>query len=177
MKIKRIYQKGFTLIELLIVIAILGVLAAALLVAINPAQKIAAGRNSTVRSDLSSLGSQANIFNTDAGTNCTFGTFPAGPMTAGVFSGTGCPATATPTYQVMGQDQGAAAGTNYIYKSSLTVGGVVNNCTGLTAVQACVAISISGTSQNDGINAAGAWCYRSATGTIGFVAAAANCTP
>ncbi|MBF8249689.1 MAG: Copper resistance protein CopC [Candidatus Levybacteria bacterium] len=39
---------GFTLIELIITIAVLGVLAAAVLIAINPAQKIAAARLATI---------------------------------------------------------------------------------------------------------------------------------
>mgnify|MGYP000660258094 CR=1 FL=1 len=47
-----VYKKGFTLIELLIVMAILGVLAVVVLVAINPVQQLArtrdAGRKSTV---------------------------------------------------------------------------------------------------------------------------------
>ena len=37
-------KKGFTLIELLIVIAILGVLAVVILVAINPQEQLARGR-------------------------------------------------------------------------------------------------------------------------------------
>lgn len=39
-------QKGFTLIELLVVIAVLGVLAAVVAVAINPAEQLARGRDS-----------------------------------------------------------------------------------------------------------------------------------
>jgi prepilin-type N-terminal cleavage/methylation domain-containing protein len=39
-------QKGFTLIELLIVIGILGILAAAILVALNPLEQFARGRDS-----------------------------------------------------------------------------------------------------------------------------------
>src|SRR3989344_8645750 len=65
------FQKGFTLIELLIVIAILGVLAAAVLVAINPGQRIASARNARVRADLANLGNLANVFNADTGLSAT----------------------------------------------------------------------------------------------------------
>jgi prepilin-type N-terminal cleavage/methylation domain-containing protein len=44
LKLKKL-QKGFTLIELLIVIAVLGVLSTAVLVAINPAEQIARGKD------------------------------------------------------------------------------------------------------------------------------------
>lgn len=48
-------QKAFTLIELLIVIAVLGVLAAAVVAAINPVQKINKAKDSTVKSDMGQL--------------------------------------------------------------------------------------------------------------------------
>ena len=47
------FQKGFTLIELLIVIAILGILAAVVLVAINPAQRIAEANDTKAKSNVS----------------------------------------------------------------------------------------------------------------------------
>ena len=50
------YLKGFTIIELLIVIAILGVLAAALLVAIDPVEQLARGRDSGRKSMVNQLG-------------------------------------------------------------------------------------------------------------------------
>lgn len=49
-------KKGFTLIELLIVIAILGVLAVVVLVAINPVQQLARTRDSGRISTVSQLG-------------------------------------------------------------------------------------------------------------------------
>jgi len=49
-------QKGFTLIELLIVIGILGVLAAVLLVAINPLEQFARTRDSGRTSEVTQLG-------------------------------------------------------------------------------------------------------------------------
>ena len=50
-----IRQKGFTLIELLIVIAIIGVLAGAVLLVINPAQLLAEGRDSQRLQDLDAV--------------------------------------------------------------------------------------------------------------------------
>lgn len=48
-------NKGFTLIELLVVIAIIGVLAAVVLLAINPAEMLRKGRDSTRLQDLATL--------------------------------------------------------------------------------------------------------------------------
>lgn len=55
---KRLFnnQKGFTLIELLIVIAVLGVLAAVVLAAINPLEQLRRGRDSGRLSSVSQLG-------------------------------------------------------------------------------------------------------------------------
>lgn len=49
-------SKGFTLIELLIVIAVLGVLAAVVLIAINPVEQIARGRDAGTKNSVSQLG-------------------------------------------------------------------------------------------------------------------------
>lgn len=54
MKIPKGYS-GFTLIELLIVIAVIGVLAAVILVALNPLEQIARGRDSGRKNTLSQL--------------------------------------------------------------------------------------------------------------------------
>ena len=48
--------KGFTLIELLIVIAIIGVLAAGILVAIDPVDKINQANDAKVQNDVSNVG-------------------------------------------------------------------------------------------------------------------------
>lgn len=55
-------KKGFTLIELLIVIAILGVLAVVVLVAINPVQQLARGRDSGRMSSIAQIGHAVEAF-------------------------------------------------------------------------------------------------------------------
>lgn len=67
MKIKSMFKKffsskGFTLIELLIVIAILGILAAGILVAIDPVDKINQGNDAKVQNDVSGGGRASEAY-------------------------------------------------------------------------------------------------------------------
>ncbi|MBI2613171.1 MAG: prepilin-type N-terminal cleavage/methylation domain-containing protein [Candidatus Levybacteria bacterium] len=55
-------SKGFTLIELLIVIAILGVLAAGILVAIDPIDKINQSNDAKVQNDVSGMARAAEAY-------------------------------------------------------------------------------------------------------------------
>jgi prepilin-type N-terminal cleavage/methylation domain-containing protein len=65
-------SKGFTLIELLVVIAVLGVLATVLIVAINPFQQLAKGRDAGRETVVSQLGQSAVTYAT--GHNGTYPT-------------------------------------------------------------------------------------------------------
>ncbi len=67
-------KRGFTLIELLIVIAILGILAAAVLVAVNPIKRQRQARDAARKSDVGQLATGLQAFFTTPGA----GTYPAG---------------------------------------------------------------------------------------------------
>jgi len=62
MVMRKTLQKGFTLIELLIVIAIIGLLAAVVLIAINPAEMMKRGRDSQRLSDVTNLKKAIDIY-------------------------------------------------------------------------------------------------------------------
>jgi prepilin-type N-terminal cleavage/methylation domain-containing protein len=156
-------SKGFTLIELLIVVAILGILATAVLVAINPSQKMAAAKNSTVKSDLASIGSAATLFSTDTGIGA--GCAGSYPMAFGA-TGVGCTGTAPTFMDAINSPSGAA----YVFKS-------IPSGTCNMGTIPCTAVSVSGPTFNDGVTTTGVWCWRSATGVITNPATAALCAP
>lgn len=60
-------NKGFTLVELLVVIAVLGVLAAGVLVAINPVEQLARGRDTSRRTAITEAGRGASAYYTTQG--------------------------------------------------------------------------------------------------------------
>ena len=79
-------QKGFTLIELLIVIGIIAILAAAVIIAINPGQQFQQARNATRWSHMNSLANSTYSYVISEGgsyPNCTDGeiTTPLGNLT------------------------------------------------------------------------------------------------
>lgn len=57
-------QKGFTLIELLIVIAIIGVLAAVVLIAVNPARRMAQARDTGRKNDIAQIATALEAYYT-----------------------------------------------------------------------------------------------------------------
>ncbi|MDP2704751.1 MAG: prepilin-type N-terminal cleavage/methylation domain-containing protein, partial [bacterium] len=59
------HKKGFTLIELLIVIGILGILAAAVVVVLNPGELLAQARDGTRLADLDSVRSAYSLYLAD----------------------------------------------------------------------------------------------------------------
>ena len=61
------YFKGFTLIELLIIIAILGILAAAVLVAINPGKRTRQAQDAKRKNDIGALATEIQGYYTAPG--------------------------------------------------------------------------------------------------------------
>ncbi len=59
---KKLLTLGFTLIELLIVIAVLGVLAAGVLIAINPLDRVNSAKDSQVQKDITALANAAEQY-------------------------------------------------------------------------------------------------------------------
>lgn len=97
MKIKGLAQrsstaKGFTLVELLIVVAVIGILATVLIVAVNPAKQLQKSRDTTRKSALKTLQSALEQYYADNGTyptsDCWSGTSGCWRLTAGSFLGT-----------------------------------------------------------------------------------------
>jgi len=76
------FLRGFTLIELLIVIAILGILAAAVLVAANPGKRTKQAKDATRKSDVGQIATALQAYYTTPGQ----GTYPGG---SGCGSGAG----------------------------------------------------------------------------------------
>lgn len=86
-------RSGFTLIELIIVIAIIAVLAVAVFVALDPARRLHAGRNSTRWSDTTAVLQAIKQYQADNSGNL--------PATATAID------TAAATVQIIGEDVGA----------------------------------------------------------------------
>jgi len=74
-------RKGFTLVELLVVIAVIGVLAAAVIVAINPGEMLKKSRDSTRLSDMDALRKAIDLAVADGATLTA--TTTAGDSTTG----------------------------------------------------------------------------------------------
>lgn len=65
MRNKKIFKQGFTLLELLVVVAIIGILSAIVIVALDSSKK--SGDDSAVKSNLHTIANEAGIFYTDNG--------------------------------------------------------------------------------------------------------------
>lgn len=91
-------RKGFTLIELLVVIGIIGILAAVVLVAVNPGRQFASARDTQRRADLYSITNAIYQYATENN-----GNLPAAITTTPTHMGTGAglvdlTADVVPTY-------------------------------------------------------------------------------
>lgn len=129
---------GFTLIELLIVIAILGILAAAVLVAINPAKRTNQAKDAQVKNDVGSLATELQGYYTSPGQ----GVYPA---SLGVLT--------TQGYLKNQPQQPQPTGGNYSYgftKQNVALGNTEVYVHGVLYDPAAVG---------------NVWCWRSDTGT------------
>lgn len=100
-------KKGFTLIELLVVIAIIGILAAVVFVALNPAQRFADSRNANRWSDVNSYLTAIHEYIVDNG-----GVYPAdlAALSADTTAQIGTDASACTTTENEGNACGTEAG-------------------------------------------------------------------
>jgi type IV pilus assembly protein PilA len=143
---KNIYKtkyKGFTLLEILLVIAAIGILAAIVLVAINPNRQLAQARNAQRRSDVNAISSAVyqKIID-DAASNVT--TMNTTLVDATVYAlGTGATAVCGPsgtTLVVTGTtaalDLTSQLVSNYVSSVPFDPSGGSAVCTGYTITQA-----------------------------------------
>ncbi|MEX2028328.1 MAG: prepilin-type N-terminal cleavage/methylation domain-containing protein [Candidatus Curtissbacteria bacterium] len=148
------FVRGFTLIELLIVIAILGILAAAVLVAVNPAKRQNQAKDSNTKADIGSIATALQAYYTSSG-----GTYPSAA------EGLNQLVTNQDLKNLPTTPQGGA------YTYTVTPGG----CAG-TPVSACTDVAVSNALLDPAI-AGNVWCFRSLTGRAAETTVAACTAP
>ncbi len=150
---------GFTLIELLIVIAILGILAAAVLVAINPAKRTRQARDAQRKNDIGALATEVQAYYTTPGQ----GLYPgAGSALCGVNSGL-TTLTASGGLKLVPTDP--SPGRSYCY----TTNG--------TSAEASVWATLEDPTTAGGNTGNYMWCWRSSTNTAAEILTAASGCP
>lgn len=152
-KTLRRLSSGFTLIELLIVIAIMGILAAAVLIAINPTKRTNQAKDSNVQSDVASIASAAQAYYTTPG----LGTYPVDTDTL-VTNGDLKSVPLNPS------------GVAYTYKKYPTSPA----CAG-TAASPCTEIAIQGPVYDQASGGTKVWCWESITGKAQVISVDTNC--
>lgn len=142
--VQKKFLKGFTLIELLIVIAILGILAAAVLVAINPARRTQQARDAQRKNDIGGMATEFQAYYTTPGQ----GVYP----TTGSACGTGGAAFTILTAQggLKNIPDDPNTGRDYCYS--------INAASSEVAVWATMEEPTSNLNNNDSSHQ---WCWRS----------------
>ena len=151
--VQKKFSKGFTLIELLIVVAILGILAAAVLVAINPTKRTGQARDAGRKNDIASVTTEVQAYYTTPGQGVyppTTGTACNGGTNMGGLS------ILTTSGGLKQLPKDPKSGWNYCYASN---GGEV---------------SVYATLEQPTVTGNNIWCWRSAASSP---SEAASCTP
>ena len=143
------FFKGFTLIELLIVIAILGILAAAVLVAINPGKRTRQAQDAKRKNDIGAVATELQGYYTSPG--------------AGIYPSSLATLTSQNYLKQMPLDP---TGVNAPYSYVTTGGGLTD-----VALYATLAEPTSGNSPTV------MWCWRSASAAVSEIAPAGSCVP
>lgn len=149
------FLSGFTLIELLIVIAILGILAAAVLVAVNPAKRQKQARDSARKNDIGQLATALQAYFTTPGQ----GLYPAGSGAPGS-PGLGSLTTSGDLKQLPTDPTDGTANYTYTVAGNLSEAAIYDLLEDPTN-------TVAGTY---------VWCWRSATGKAAELAIA-SCVP
>jgi len=90
MRINKSKAAGFTLIEILVVVALIAILAAVTIIAINPAKNFADTRNSTRSADVTAILNAVTQYTSEQGNALSdFGTIATCPTTSAVGTGAG----------------------------------------------------------------------------------------
>lgn len=141
------FKKGFTLIELLVVIAVIGVLATIVLLAANPAEQLARGRDTSRISAITQLGRALQGYAT--ANNATYPAFKATNDWMGVLtdsddlkSAVGAPnypsttalTNCTTQYVQTVSVTNGTAGWGYCYQNTSTTVATITTATGVDAI-------------------------------------------
>lgn len=146
------FEKGFTLIELLIVIAILGVLAAAVIAAINPAKRIAQANDAALKNDVGAIATAMQAYYT---TNQFYALDVAALVTS----------------KDLKSEPKIPPARTVVYTVSRTAG-----CTAVAPYTGCE-VSVSAPLNDPSLGAGSRWCWKSAVTGATEVTAAAGCAP
>lgn len=157
--------KGFTLIELLIVIAIVGVLAALVLVALDPAEKLRQARDSGRKSDIGQIATALEAYYTSAAT----ASYPT-------IGGAGCPGALSNLVTVSSDMRKLPTdpeGGDYCYRYALDAS---NMATGVS-VYATLKSNKDALAANNTKGQSSYFCWQSREGRVTLMQTTAGCTP